>query len=204
MSLESDRPASKQRRRLLDDPLAIRALAHPLRIELHALVGRSGRITAAEAARELEISQALASHHLRQLAKYGFVEQVAGDDNRARPWRVVDTSTSWQGAEETPEGAAAAAVLEQVIAEQALSRFIDWQDRRSQWPTRWRGYSGLNHSTIWLTEDELVDLMQSIEDLVGHYAEERVIDDVEARPDGAVAVDITMLGIPVGDPPAVD
>jgi predicted ArsR family transcriptional regulator len=86
-----------QRRRLLDDPLSIRALAHPLRLELRSIVGRSGKITAADAARELGISHALASHHLRQLAKYGFVAQVEGADARERPWRLVHTSYSAEG-----------------------------------------------------------------------------------------------------------
>src|SRR5215467_12516496 len=118
MSLESDGPAERrgQRRRLLDDPRAIRALAHPLRLELQSIVGRSGKITAADAARELGISHALASHHLRQLAKYGFVEQVQGADARERPWRIVHTSYSAEGIDERAGGAAALAVLEQVTA----------------------------------------------------------------------------------------
>ena len=76
---------------------SIRALAHPLRLELQSIVGRAGRITTADAARELGISHGLASHHLHQLAKYGFVEQVGGADNRERPWRLVSTSISWRG-----------------------------------------------------------------------------------------------------------
>src|SRR3954468_1090726 len=101
MSLESGRPTGHRSPlpRLLDDPLAIRALAHPLRLELQAIVGRAGRITAADAAREVGISQALASHHLRQLAKYGFVEQVEGNDNRSRPWGLTATSQTWRGAD---------------------------------------------------------------------------------------------------------
>ena len=76
MSLESaaspdDQERPGQRRRLLDDPLSIRALAHPLRLELQSIVGRSGKITAADAARELGISHALASHHLRQTRASG-------------------------------------------------------------------------------------------------------------------------------------
>ena len=87
MSLES------AGRRVIGDPLALRALAHPLRLKLHALVGREGSITAAEAARQLGVSQALASHHLRQLAKYGYVEPAeAGDcdDVLARDRVLVD------------------------------------------------------------------------------------------------------------------
>lgn len=46
---------------------AIRALAHPTRLSLYLLVGRDGPVTAADAARQLDISQALASHHLREI-----------------------------------------------------------------------------------------------------------------------------------------
>src|SRR6266852_6599409 len=145
MSLESSetRQPKKQRRRLLDDPRSIRALAHPLRLELSSIVGRSGRITTADAARELGISHGLASHHLRQLAKYGFVEQVKGKDHRERPWRLVATSYNWTGATATPEGTGAVDVLEQVIAERALESFLDWQQRRKTWPGGWQEHTGV-------------------------------------------------------------
>ncbi|MGH3448513.1 MAG: helix-turn-helix domain-containing protein [Nocardioidaceae bacterium] len=205
MSLESNDSADagdgnaggRQRRRLLDDPLSIRALAHPLRLELQAIVGRAGKITAADAARELDISQALASHHLRQLAKYGFVEQVAGDDNRARPWRVTSTSHSWKGADEVPERAAAAAVLEQLLAERAVGQLVDWQERRDAWPARWRELTGIGESTVYLTVDELAELAGAIEGLIGRYVEERPIDDLDSRPPGSVPVDVTYLAIPL-------
>ena len=108
---------SGQRWRLLDDPVAIRALAHPLRHDLMSIIGRLGRATTADAARELGISHGLASHHLRQLAKYGFVEQVKGKDHRERPWRLVATSYNWTAATATAEGSTAVDVLEQLLAE---------------------------------------------------------------------------------------
>src|ERR1700683_4338158 len=112
MSLESQPPESQpsesqhlegqpgragQRWRLLDDPVAIRALAHPLRHDLMSIIASHGRATTADAARELGISHGLASHHLQQLAKYGFVEPVKGKDHRERPWRLVATSYKWSG-----------------------------------------------------------------------------------------------------------
>src|SRR5215472_1823043 len=113
MSLEYP-PAPRlrgQRRRLLDDPLSMRALAHPLRLQLQAIVGRAGSITTADAARELGISHGLASHHLHQLAKYGFIRQVSGADNRERPWQLVATSLSYEGLEDQPGGASAVAAF---------------------------------------------------------------------------------------------
>ena len=54
-------------------------------------VGATGPIRAADIARDLGIPANQASFHLRQLAKYGLVEEAAGAgrDKRDRVWRVV-------------------------------------------------------------------------------------------------------------------
>lgn len=197
MSLESssaEQPESRgQRFRLLDDPTVIRALAHPLRLDLLSITGRAGQITTADAARELGISHGLASHHVRQLAKYGFVEQVAGKDNRERPWRLTYTSTSWRGADATPEGAEAAAVFEEVLAERAMAELRSWLRRRADWPTAWREHTGVGQSTVYLTLPELAGLDAAIEALIKRYVDERPLDDVASRPEGSVPVDITQI-----------
>lgn len=207
MSLESNDAAQRpvgRPRRLLDDPMSIRALAHPLRLELSALIGRAGRMTAAEAARELGISQALASHHLRQLGKYGFVEQVEGEDNRARPWRLTATSTTWPGEDATPEARAAGDVLDQLLAEQALARLLTWQQRRDGWPHEWRQHAGIGRSTVYLTLEEFGELSEAIEALIARYTDERPIDDVATRPEGSVPVDFTLVAVPVSRTPEGD
>jgi hypothetical protein len=205
MSLEPDGQAAEsgpperprgQRRRLLDDPRSLRALAHPLRLELQVIVARAGRITTADAARILRISHGLASHHLHQLAKYGFVEQVSGADNRERPWRLVATSVSHQGLEDKPGGEAAVQAFEQVAAERTLESLLDWQERRAHWSARWREHSGLGRSAVYLTEDELAGLVTDFEALILRYIEERPIDDLESRPPGAVPVEFTLFVIP--------
>ena len=184
MSLES----RGQRRRLIDDPQSVRALAHPLRLRLRSIVGHAGQITAADAARELGVSHALASHHLRQLAKYGFVEQVGGADRRERPWRLVDTSYTVAGTD--------ASALEDVMAEQALDGLADWHDRRQRWPEGWRESSGLGHSTLYLTERELAELTGAIDAMLADWAEQRPLDDVAARPPDARPVDLTLIVVP--------
>lgn len=198
MCLENpqDRSRGGQRRRLIDDPRSIRALADPLRLRLHSIVGRSGQITAADAARELGISHALASHHLRQLAKYGFVEQIQGADRRARPWRQVHTSYTVEGVDEQPGGAAAVAVLEQVTAEQAVTELVEWHSRRSEWSAGWRENTGLGRSTLYLTEHELVELVAAIDAKLADYAEKRPLDDLAARPPGSVPVEFTVMVVP--------
>jgi predicted ArsR family transcriptional regulator len=189
MSLEKD----PRRSRLLDDPLAIRALAHPVRLDLQALLGREGPLTAADAARRLGISQALASHHLRQLAKYDFVEPAPGKDNRERPWRLVSTSQSWTEASATPEGAAAADVLEQLVAERALEALGRWQEQRRTEDPAWRDHAGIGQTGVYLTAEELAELVTQIDALLQRWVDERPIDDKTTRPAGSRHVSFTQI-----------
>lgn len=185
-----------QRRRLLDDPRTIRALAHPTRLALQSIIGRSGQITAAAAARELGISHALTVHHLRQLEKYGFVQQVEGADHREKPWRIAHTSYDIEDADAQPGGADALAVLEQVGAETALEELGRWQEIRNSWPNGWRKHTGVGRSTIYLTEDELGGLVEAFDALVSAYVEQRPLDDVASRPEGSRAVTMTLIVAP--------
>jgi DNA-binding transcriptional ArsR family regulator len=202
MSLESDsgEGRSRQRWRLLDDPVAIRALAHPLRHDLMSIIGRLGRATTADAARELGISHGLASHHLRQLAKYGFVEQVAGKDHRERPWRLVATSYNWGRARDTAEGSVAVDVVEQLRAERTVEAFLDWQQRRAGWPAAWQDHAGLGESTVWLTPAEFAEITEAMDALLTRYVNERPLDDVTSRPEGSVPVTFTLFALPGGTP----
>jgi DNA-binding transcriptional ArsR family regulator len=202
MSLESGRKKAAapvprgQRWRLVDDPRSIRALAHPLRLELRSIVGRSGLITAADAAREVAISHGLASHHLRQLAKYGFVEQVDGADNRERPWRLVDTSYRFEGLEDKPGGDAAVEALEQVAAGRALDGLADWHERRSNWTRGWRKNAGVDRTTVYLTEKELAEVNHAVAEVLSKYVDERPLDDLASRPPGSVPVEFTFIVVP--------
>lgn len=193
MSLES-----RHGRRLLDDPVVIRALAHPLRLKLHGLIGREGPMTAAQAARELGISQALASHHLRQLGKYGFVEQAPAADNRERPWRITATSYSWQPAVHDAEASAAADVLELLFAERAVDNLARWQQRRAdEVDPRLRDNSGIGQNLLYLTPDELVELRAAVDAVITPLVERRRLGDVAARPEGAIPVDLTVICVPL-------
>src|SRR5689334_571876 len=108
----------------LTDPHAVRALAHPLRLDLIEVLGQ-GPMTAAECARALDSTQANCSFHLRQLAKYGFVaEAPAGPDRRERRWQLVDYEQTWTS--DDPEMTSA---LDQVMARREGARLVDWTMR---------------------------------------------------------------------------
>jgi DNA-binding transcriptional ArsR family regulator len=191
MSLESTNA-----RRVLDDPVVLRALAHPLRQRLHRLLLREQSCSAAYAARELGISHALASHHLRQLAKYGFAEQVPGRDRRERPWRTLSTSTTWVGAGRDDERAAAADLLEQTVAEQSISSLLAWHRRRRESDERaWDGIANLDTSLLYLTPEEAAELGARFDELCRPYIPRR--HDRAERPSGAGPVELTLLMVPL-------
>ena len=69
--------------------VALRGLAHPIRLQLLALLADEGALTSTRASTRTGETVANCSFHLRQLAKYGFVEAANGDDRRHHPWRLV-------------------------------------------------------------------------------------------------------------------
>jgi DNA-binding transcriptional ArsR family regulator len=82
------------------DPRALRALAHPLRGALLAALRMDGPSTATKLGDRLGESSGSASYHLRQLAAFGFVEEVPGESGgRERWWRARHRSTRWHSEE---------------------------------------------------------------------------------------------------------
>src|SRR4051812_20533989 len=75
-------------RDLDDDPQALRALAHPLRVRLLDTLRGEGPLTATALARRLGESSGSTSYHLRQLARHGFIEEdTSRGGGRMRWWR---------------------------------------------------------------------------------------------------------------------
>jgi len=181
--------------RVVSDPLVLRALAHPIRQQLLGLVGREGTITGAEAARQLDISQALASHHLRQLAKYGFVKPAEAGDHRARPWQVTSTSTYLRP--EVAEGREASDVLQRMALERAVQEFINWQQRRAELGNDWVEPTDIANGLLYLTAAELAELRAGLDALIEPLVARRRIGQHADRPPDAEPVSFLFLAIPI-------
>ncbi|MGO2993616.1 MAG: winged helix-turn-helix domain-containing protein [Brachybacterium alimentarium] len=72
----------------------LRALAHPLRLDIVHRVGHRGTARAADLAADLSIPANSVSYHLRILARGGVIEEApeAARDRRDRVWRLTQTS----------------------------------------------------------------------------------------------------------------
>ena len=106
----------------LNDPKAMRALAHPLRWALLEALGHAGTLTATQASEMLGESPANCAFHLRTLAKYGFVEEAGGGKGRERPWRRAYGRMSWHARQGDEQFRLAGEALNQVWLDRVLSR----------------------------------------------------------------------------------
>src|SRR3954471_18053351 len=122
----------------LTDPRALRAVAHPVRLELIGLLRREGPLTATAAGALIGESPANCSFHLRQLAKYGLVEEAGGGRGRERPWRATALFTTWTDPPATPEAAAAVEALNTVVAGVYFDRVRRWLATRAEEPAAWQ------------------------------------------------------------------
>ena len=117
-----------------DDIRAVRALAHPLRLELLDLLRFEAPATATLLARRVGESSGATSYHLRQLARYGFVEEDARNPKgRERWWRHRERRLALpRGEQGSATGSALlAAMLRREAA--ALDRYLAQSERAPEW-----------------------------------------------------------------------
>ena len=150
------------------DPKAIRALAHPLRLDLLELLVAISPATAAHCGRILGVSQANCSFHLRQLAKYGFVEDAGpAQDRRERRWRVPDPRPTLR-VTATGDGLVARQ-LEQVVVERETQAILDFVQRDDEDSATWRRSAGMMTAVAVLSAEEAAELRTQWKALLEPY-----------------------------------
>jgi Helix-turn-helix domain len=161
-------------------------LSHPVRKALLDLLGRAGTVTATEAARELGGNTGLHSFHLRQLERYGLVEEVPGRTGRRRPWRLVDP--------QRPAGADGLDLLARGLEDESYQRWLAMRDRA---PERWRKDEAFSQ-VVYLTPGELREVGAVIRRAVARYRPRE--ESPAHRPPGAAPVAVVARLFPLLDP----
>jgi hypothetical protein len=177
------------------DPKRMRALAHPIRIELLELLTIEGPLTATQCGELIGQSPSLCSFHLRQLAKYGFVEEATGAGGRDRPWQVVAETAHFGDVPDDEEGTAATAALMRAFFEREFSRAIAFAQASRNEPNAWRQASFFMSTVQWLNAEELEAISQQLEAMLTAYGDRR--QNADARPVGARPVRLLASGYPM-------
>lgn len=156
----------------LGDPRVLRAIAHPVRTRILEELSATGPVRAADVARELGIPANQASFHLRQLAKYGLVEEAPEEarDKRDRVWRATSTegfTVNLNQLADVPGGRAAVEVFRGTklawlheVVDNALAVNRD----------KGQGVFTTSDHALKLTDDEAHQLRQEIDDVVTSWA----------------------------------
>jgi len=145
------------------DPKAIRALAHPVRLDLLELLVAIGPATAAECGRVLQLPQANCSFHLRQLAKYGLVtEAEPGPDRRERRYQMPDSRIRIPGDE------TAASEFFNVVLGREMQAIADWQERIDKGPG-WQDKGGPVTGVAVMTAAEVGDVKRQLLEILQPY-----------------------------------
>jgi len=176
----------------------MRALAHPARIALWQHLLLEGPATATECAPIAGLSPSACSYHLRQLARYGFVEQdqQAAVNGRERPWRAVVTSTTIEDLED-PVAVMAARLLEYTLDEHSQEARRRFTAREEEYPAEWRQAAGGDRTVLYLTAAELGELREQIRELYRPLIRLSGQD----RPEDALPVQGVIEFVPLFGPP---
>jgi DNA-binding MarR family transcriptional regulator len=157
------------------DALALRGLAHPLRGRLLNELGRNGPATATLLGQRLGESSGSTSYHLRQLSRYGFIDEDPGHSGgRERWWRVRPGGWSVAGTEflrDPRTRETAAAVLRRYLRERQES-FEVWNayaEARPDAPSvrEWAPAAGDSVSHLRMTAREAEEFRLELMEVVG-------------------------------------
>jgi DNA-binding transcriptional ArsR family regulator len=154
----------------LDDPRALRALAHPTRLALLDHLHQSGSATATACGEAAGISASAASYHLRSLARWGLVTDAGGGRGRERPWRAVGTGFTFELSDaSSPAHVAAQAALGGQLVASGERWTTDFVRNEAALDPAWQRASHLANKTLTLTPTEAEEVVVRIEELLEPY-----------------------------------
>jgi DNA-binding transcriptional ArsR family regulator len=178
------------------DAETLRALAHPIRWSLLEALGLEGSATATRCAQLIGESQATCSFHLRQLARFGLVEEAPSESKRERPWRLRSLRQSWSNEPSGDRGRDdAVRQVNAVFVDRETERIRRWARSAVDVPSEWRDAASMTGAVAWMTPAELDGFGSEFAALVERYIDR--IEHPELRPEGARPVRVFGVGFPL-------
>jgi DNA-binding transcriptional ArsR family regulator len=173
-------------RRLELDAAALKAMAHPLRVQILRVLELHDEVSVTGLAQQLGETTGAISYHLRQLARHGFVEEGAAAEDgpvddaaegerrpgrRRRMWRMaVDeihmTGHAFMADEETKE---AAGFLLREFESSRSRRLAHWFATATTWPEEWQKASSDMDGTLVLDPAQTRALADEIKAVLDRY-----------------------------------
>jgi predicted ArsR family transcriptional regulator len=171
------------------DPRVLRAVAHPVRLDLLDLLQRDGPLTASRCAERLGLTAKVCSYHLNLLGKYGLIEETGEGKGRARPWRVGSRGLSYVHRPTESAGTARAAdEFARTMLGRDVGHIEEFVQRRHELPKSWRNVSTMSSNPLRLNARQLRELGRDLLAVLDKY---RRLEDAGAR-----SVHVAMYAVP--------
>ncbi|MGH7693074.1 MAG: winged helix-turn-helix domain-containing protein [Candidatus Dormibacteria bacterium] len=184
--------------RRISDAKTMRALSHPVRLALIEALTLDGPLTATEASELISESPTTCSFHLRQLARYGFVEEAGGGPGRNRPWKMSSVGMTASARESDGEADSALAALRQLFRERYFSRLEAFERTRHLYPKEWRDVAGEGEFVLYVTPQEADEVQRGMVSLLMRYQER--LGRPELRPEGSQPLEVLAFLYPFRPP----
>jgi DNA-binding transcriptional ArsR family regulator len=177
---------------VIEDPKAIKALAHPARLAVIDELYAGRELTATECADIAGLSPSAMSYHLRALERAGLIERAESQgDGRERPWRAKGTSLTVSSSS-SHLAHTATTTLALGVVDRIRKDFLGWMAVAEADDPDWREASGVSNSLLWVTKEEAAEIERVIRGKVDELRGRTESD----RPAGARRVRFTAMLFP--------
>ncbi len=159
------------------DAASLKALAHPLRVDIFDRLAMFGPATASQLGEQLGESSGATSYHLRQLARHGFIEEDPTRGNqRDKYWRVVPggvTMNPTDFEEGSAEHEAGTIVVRQMLEQRYRHTDAFLRRGEREFGSEWLNASTMMSARATMTVEELgavsEEIARTIDTIVDRY-----------------------------------
>jgi DNA-binding transcriptional ArsR family regulator len=155
------------------DLAGLKALAHPLRVEIINTLSTYGSFTASGLAERLGESSGATSYHLRQLEKHGFVREVEGKGTSRERWWERSPGAINVGSEEATSSAAGRSAATMIFRQMRYTQermLTDFVERgMDELPQEWLDGAVVSTLNTRLTPEQMKKFVSEVMKLADKY-----------------------------------
>lgn len=170
----NDEEPRERAQRVLDAG-ALRALAHPLRVQIYDIISQYGPQTASTLAAMTGESSGATSYHLRALAKHDLIREVDGRGTaRERWWERPEGSVTFTNPEalKTPSGRAATQVVMTEFLGRRHEQLMEFVATDLDELGEWGEAAMISTATVRMTVEQLAALSRRVQKIVDETVEQ--------------------------------
>lgn len=174
--------------RVQPDLTQLKALAHPVRLDMLGKLRVDGPATASQLAQRLGLNSGATSYHLRELAKAGLVvEDSDRGTKRDRWWKAAHESTVTEPSQVSDaEERAVLGAYAGVVAQSAAQRIQQAAAEYADLPREWADLSEASDWSVHLTPEQVGRVKDAVHAVLQEVFE--TAPDPQEAPDDAAPV----------------